>query len=243
MATTNLAVQPDLVGSPASIKATLPLSGTPSAIAVDSTLGIAVVTEQASNSVQLVNLAGGTPVLGTQVASGFNQPTGVAIDDQLSMHAAAVVNSGDSTLTILQIASASSASVLGKVNLGALIPATGGSIAPTPFAVGVDPFTHLALVAFSSTNVGFIVNVDPQNGTPGCIPGTEPASLPKFCPVGSVSLNTGAKPQIPFHPRLHLAFVSPGGRGLMSVVDLTQKGSTIPIGTSSPAQFNSRSQT
>ncbi len=244
MATTNLAVQPDLVGSPASIKATLPLSGTPSAIAVDSTLGIAVVTEQASNSVQLVNLAGGTPVLGTQVASGFNQPTGVAIDDQLSMHVAAVVNSGDSTLTILQIASASSASVLGKVNLGALIPATGGSIAPTPFAVGVDPFTHLALVAFSNANVGFIVNVDPNNMNPGCIPGTAPAP---FCAIGSVSLNTGAKPQIAFEPRLHLAFVSPGGRGLMSVVDLTQKGSIIPIAAAptgaSRAKFTLGNQT
>jgi DNA-binding beta-propeller fold protein YncE len=225
-AVTNFAVQPDLVGSPASIKATLPLSGTaPSAIAVDSTLGVAVVTEQASSSVQIVNLAGGTPILGTRVTSGFNQPTGVAIDDQLSTHVAAVVNSGDSTLTILQIASASSATVLGKVNLGALVPATGGSTAPTPFAVGIDPFTHLALVAFSSTNVGFIVNVNPSNSSPGCIGGT----TPPFCPVSSATLNTGAKPQIAFEPRLHLAFVTPGGRGLMSVVDLTKKNSIVPI--------------
>jgi DNA-binding beta-propeller fold protein YncE len=225
-ATTNVAIQPDLVHAPATIKATLPLSGTaPSAIAVDSTLGVAVVTEQASSSVQIVNLAGGTPILGTRVTSGFNQPTGVAIDDQLSTHVAAVVNSGDSTLTILQIASASSATVLGKVNLGALVPATGGSTAPTPFAVGIDPFTHLALVAFSSTNVGFIVNVNPSNSSPGCIGGT----TPPFCPVSSATLNTGAKPQIAFEPRLHLAFVTPGGRGLMSVVDLTKKNSIVPI--------------
>jgi DNA-binding beta-propeller fold protein YncE len=249
-ATTNVAIQPDLVNAPATIIKTLPLSGTaPSAIAVDSTLGFAVVTEQASSSVQIVNLAGGTPILGTRVTSGFNQPTGVAIDDQLSTHEAAVVNSGDSTLTILQITPALSppASVLGKVNLGALIPATGGSTAPTPFAVGIDPFTHLALVAFSSTNVGFIVNVDPKNLNPGCIPGTAPASGPKFCPVASVSLNTGAKPQIAFEPRLHLAFVSPGGRGLMSVVDLTRKGSIIPIAAAptgaSRAQINTGSQT
>jgi DNA-binding beta-propeller fold protein YncE len=267
-ATTNVAVQPDLVNNPASIVKInnmnqLPLPGAnsvtspvPSAIAVDSTLGIAVVTEQASNSVQLVNLtnlaAGTLPVLppGGQITSGFNQPTGVAIDDQLPTHEAAVVNSGDSTLTILQITPTLSppASVLGKpVNLGALIPSTGGSTAPSPFAVGIDPFTHLALVAFSNANVGFIVNVDPNNGSPGCIPGTAPASLPKFCPVGSVSLNTGAKPQIAFEPRLHLAFVSPGGRGLMSVVDLTQKGSTTPIAAAptgaSRAQFHSGSQT
>ena len=264
MATTNVAIQPDLVNNPASIVKInnanqLPLPGpggipsVPSAIAVDSTLGIAVVTEQASNSVQLVNLvnlaAGTLPVLppGGQVTSGFNQPTGVAIDDQLSPHVAAVVNSGDSTLTILQITPTLSppATVLGKVNLGALIPSTGGSTAPTPFAVGIDPFTHLALVAFSSTNVGFIVNVDPNNMNPGCIPGTAPAPppAPQFCPVGSVSLNTGAKPQIAFEPRLHLAFVSPGGRGLMSVVDLTQKGSIIPIAAASRVQFHSGSQT
>jgi DNA-binding beta-propeller fold protein YncE len=223
-ATTNLAVQPDLVMNPATIKATLALQGTaPSAIAVDSALGFAVVTEQASSSVQIVNLAGGTPILGTRVTSGFNQPTGVAIDDQLATHVAAVVNAGDSTVTILQILSGT---VLGSANLGALIPATTGSTTPpTPYAVGIDPFTHLALVAFSSTNIGFIVNVDPSNNSPGCIGGT----APPFCPVSSVTLNTGAKPQIAFEPRLHLAFVTPGGRGLMSVVDLTKKNSIVPI--------------
>jgi DNA-binding beta-propeller fold protein YncE len=228
-AVVNFAVQPDLVGSPATIKATLALpdansvaSPVPSAVAVDSTAGFAVVTEQASNSVQILSLAGGVPTLGTQVASGFNQPTGVAIDDQLSTHLAAVVNSGNSTLTIMQIPSGT---VLGSASLGSLIPPASGSTAPTPYAVGIDPFTHLALVAFSNTNVGFIVNIDPSNLTPGCIGGT----TGPFCPVASVSLNTGAKPQIAFEPRLHLAFVTPGGAGLMSVVDLTHKNSVVPI--------------
>jgi len=226
-ATTNLAIQPDLVNKPAKIIGTLPLAGTaPSAIAVDSSMGLAVVTEQTSNSVQIVSLAGGTPTLGTRVTSGFNQPTGVAIDDQLATHVAAVANSGDNSLTILQVPSGS---FLAKVSFTGLVPIGSGST--TPFAVGIDPFTHLALVAFSNANVGFIVNVDQSNGNPGCIGGT----LPPFCPVSSVTLNTGAKPQIAFEPRLHLAFVTPGGRGLMSVVDLTRKNSVVPIASASGA--------
>ncbi len=228
-AVVNFAIQPDLVGSPATIKATLALPGAnsvaspvPSAIAVDSTAGLAVVAEQASNSVQIVSLAGGAPTLGTQVTTPFNQPTGVAIDDQLATHLAAVVNRGNSTVTMIQIPSGT---VLGTASLGSLIPPASGSTAPTPYAVGIDPFTHLALVAFSNTNVGFIVNVDPSNAAPGCIGGT----TGPFCPVASVSLNTGAKPQIAFEPRLHLAFVTPGGAGLMSVVDLMHKNSVVPI--------------
>jgi DNA-binding beta-propeller fold protein YncE len=229
-ATTNVAVQPDLAGSPGKVSAPLPLSGmAPSAIAVDSTLALAVVTEQASNSVQIVNIVPGNlpplpPLtLGARVTTNINKPTGVAIDDQLATHVAAVVNSGDSTLTILQIPSGN---FLGQANLGALIPAGTGST--TPYAVGIDPFTHLALVAFSNANVGFIVNVDPSNSNPGCIGGTSPP----FCPVSSVTLNTGAKPQIAFEPRLHLAFVTPGGLGLMSVVDLTRKSSVVSIASS-----------
>jgi YVTN family beta-propeller protein len=230
-ATSNIAIQPDLVGPPlpTTIIKTLPLPGAngvassvPSAIAVDSTAGLAVVTEQASNSVQIISLAGATLTPGVQVTSPFNQPTGVAIDDQLATHLAAVVNSGNSTLTMIQLPSGS---VAGTASLGSLIPAASGTTAPTPYAVGIDPFTHLALVAFSKTNVGFIVNVNPSNLTPGCIGGT----TGPFCPVASVSLNTGPKPQIAFEPRLHLAFVTPGGGGLMSVVDLTHKNSVVPI--------------
>jgi len=245
-AVTNIAIQPDLVatlpqqilGSPLALPGPTGNATVPSAIAVDSTLGLAVITEQASNSIQIVNLAGGTLSLTgcaapatpcAQVTSTLNQPTGVAIDDQLSTtisnvvnHVAAVVNGGNSTVTILQIPSGN---VLGTASLASLIPAQSGATAPTPFAIGIDPFTHLALVAFSSTNVGFIININQANANPGCIGG----KAPPFCPIASVSLNTGRKPQIAFEPRLHLAFVTPGGAGLMSVVDLTQKNSIVPI--------------
>lgn len=225
----NITVQPDYTGvngapNAATLSSTsLPLNGNaaPSAIAVDSAAGLAVVSEQGTNKVQILNVAsGGTVTAGAEVAVG-NAPTSVAIDDQLSPPVAAVVNSKDSTLTVLQLPSGA---VLGTANLSGLVPVPSGTTAPTPYAVGIDPFSHRALVAFSSTNVGFVVNLDPT-ASPTCLGGkTGP-----YCPVSSVTLNTGDSPQIALEPRVHLAFVTPGGAGLLSVVDLTRPNETFTI--------------
>ena len=227
--TTNIAVQPDYTGAngpanPATLSGTsVPLNGNaaPSAIAVDSAAGLAVVSEQGTDKVQILNIAsGGTVTPGAEVAVG-NAPTSVAIDDQQSPPVAAVVNSADSTLTILQLPGGA---VLGTADLTGLVPIASGATAPTPYAVGIDPFSHRALVAFSKTNVGFIVNLDP-NATPTCLGG----KTPPYCPVSSVTLNTGDSPQIALEPRVHLAFVTPGGAGLLSVVDLTRQNETFTI--------------
>jgi len=85
-----------------------------------------------------------------------------------------------------------------------------------PFSVGLDPVSGRGIVAFSKTNIGAIFNVDPA-ATPACLPGLGTAP---YCVTGAVTLNTGANPQIAFQPRLRWAFVTPGGSGLMSVVDL-----------------------
>ncbi len=231
--TTNVAVQPDYTGAngpanPATQLASVPLNGNaaPSSIAVDSAGGLAVVTEQGTNKVQILNIApGGTVTPGAEVAVG-NAPTSVAIDDQQSPPLAAVVNSADSTLTVMQLPSGT---VLGTVDLSGLVPVASGATPPTPYAVGIDPFSHRALVAFSKTNVGFVVNLDPAFDTNGCLSGRTPPAGTAFCPVSSVTLNTGDSPQIALEPRVHLAFVTPGGAGLLSVVDLTQKNETFTI--------------
>jgi YVTN family beta-propeller protein len=227
--TTNVAIEPDYTGANGSAnnyslnQAGIALNGNaaPSSIAIDSAAGLAVVVEQGTNKVQVLNIApGGTVTPGAEVAVG-NSPTSVAIDDQQAPPLAAVVNSADSTLTLLQLPSGA---VISTVDLSGLVPVAGGVTPPTPYAVGIDPFSHRALVAFSKTNVGFIVNLD-GTATVTCLAG----KTPPYCPVSSVTLNTGESPQVALEPKTHLAFVTPGGAGLLSVVDLTQKNETFTI--------------
>ena len=247
---TNIAVIPDYAasnkpGTPSLI--TLPASSTPSAIALDRVLGYAVVTlaglntpgsnSNTQNNVQFISLATGTPVLGTAVPSGGNIATGVAVDEHL--HVAAVVNYASRSLSVLSIPAGT---LLATVDLSNVIPQPVPPdptfVEPFPYSVGIDPFTDRALVAFASTNVGLIINLDPtfvfnsdKTMPPQCIlPG--PASAPNYCPIGYVTLGSGTNPQIAFEPGARLAYVTPGGAGLLSAVDLSNasKGSLgVPI--------------
>jgi DNA-binding beta-propeller fold protein YncE len=239
---TNIAVIPDYANSnsPSPLPAvTFPASSWPSAIALDSVKGYAVVTLAGQNAfqpttpptppatvntaknVQFINLAGGTPTLAGTVSSQGFLATGVAVDDQL--HVAAVVNYASRSLTVHSIPSGM---LLGTVDLSGVIPppATSGSsfVAPFPYSVGIDSFSHHAVVAFASTNVGLVINLDTSStADPNnvCIlPGQ--TATPNFCPIAYVTLNSGANPQIAFEAGAHLAYVTPGGAGLLSAVDL-----------------------
>jgi DNA-binding beta-propeller fold protein YncE len=209
-------------------------SSAPSSIAIDRIAGVAVVTLAGvnSNNVQFIDLTGATPTMTNQVSSGGNLATSVAVDDHL--HVAAVVNYASRSLSVLSIPAGT---LLATVDLSSVIPqpvpANPSFVEPFPYSVGIDPFTDRALVAFASTNVGLIINLDPnitfstdKTVPPQCIlPG--PTSAPKYCPIGYVTLNSGANPQIAFEPGARLAYATPGGAGLLSAVDLsnTSKGS------------------
>ena len=243
-ASTNIAVIPDYLGLnpprdltnnpltsaglPSGTPTTISLAANsaPSGIAVDSVAGYAVVTLaglntpgsniNTQNNVQFINLAGATPTLGALASSGGNVATAVAVDDNL--HVAAVVNYGSRTLSVLSIPSGAP---VGTVDLSGLIPApvpptNPPFVPPFPYSVGVDPVSHRALVAFASTNVGLIVNLDPT-ATPACLPFATQAT---YCPIAYVTLATGANPQIAFEPGARLAYVTPGGQGLLSAVHL-----------------------
>ena len=235
---TNIAVIPDYAttnkpdATPTLIA--LPAGAAPSAIALDSVLGVAVVAETGTSAIQFVDVHTGTPaLLGSAIPTGSiplstapgSLPTGVAVDE--SLHIAAVVNYADRSLWIFQIPAppaAPSTTPLGKIDLSTLIPAgapaTPPTAAPFPYSVGIDSLTHRALVAFASTNVGFIVNLDPTQPASVCLPGQPPAAAPTYCAVASVTLNTGSNPQVALEPRVDLAYVTPGGGGNLSVVDL-----------------------
>jgi DNA-binding beta-propeller fold protein YncE len=250
MAVTNLAFQPTTFSaSPLSISLASS-TAFPSAIAVDSNLGFAAVAETGANSVEIFNLAGGIPAAvgpPTSIPSDnpnnltpppTTLPTGIAIDDQLTSsagnHVAVVADNGDGSLSFIEVPSGNRLTTK-NLDLSKLNPTVTGSATPAaPYAVGIDPFSHLALVAFSNASAGFIVQLDPSAPASNCLPGNTPppatgGGSATYCAIASVSLNTGATPQIAFEPRLHLAYVSPGGRGTFSVVDLTQKSSSVQI--------------
>jgi DNA-binding beta-propeller fold protein YncE len=247
---TNIAVVPDYAntnppGAPTVIP--LPAGSAPSAIAEDNVLGVAVVAETGTSSIQFVDMRTATPaLLGGPIPTGSippstapgSLPTGVAVDETL--HIAAVVNYADRSLWIFQIPTppaAPSATPLGKIDLSTLIPTTAPTTPPSappfPYSVGIDSQTHRGIVAFASTNVGFILNFDPTQPASVCLPGQPPASTPTYCPIASVTLNTGSNPQIALEPRVDLAYVTPGGGGNLSVVDLQHVAVQARIGITS----------
>ena len=225
MAATNLAVQP--VNAP-TLQSLLPLgNGTaPSAIAVDTAIGTAIVANTGNGTAQLLNLNGATPaLLGGQITL-LGTPTGVAVDEERHIAAVAVSNGG--TVRNVTIVGLPAGNLLGTIDLTAMTAA--GAAPLLPFAVGLDSSSGRGIVAFSSTNIGAIFNTDPTaTPAPVCLLGT----APPYCVTGVVTLNTGASPQIAFQPRLRWVFVTPGGAGLMSVVDLgaAQHQAAIVAGT------------
>jgi DNA-binding beta-propeller fold protein YncE len=219
----------------------------PSSMALNSTRGYAVLTEQAANAVQIIQLvpSGGryVPVaVGGPVAVG-NQPTSVSIDDRINLgqlnsayagqDMAVVVNSGDSTLSLLAV-SASGATPITTVNLKGLVP----GVNSPPYAVGVDPITHYAVVAFGNTaTLGFIVDVNPLPHAQSCFTSSSAQSPP--CAIASLSLNTGSTPQVIMQPDVPLAYVTPGGSGATSVVNLLLTDNSValaPANSTTPSQ-------
>lgn len=205
----------------------------PDAIAVDSITEYAAITEAGTNSVAFLNLSTTPPSLAGTFATGGTLPTGVAIDHNVctkgsggvcstTNNIVAVVNYQSQTLTVLTVPGGA---LLETIALNNLIPPSGGTTnsntSPYPYSVGIDPFTHRALVAFASTDAGFVVNLDQTQSPSVCLPGYAPADGTSYCPVALATLNTGTNPQIAYEPGAHLAYVTPGGAGTLTAVNLS----------------------
>ncbi len=249
--TTNVAVQPTFTNfnpnpspsvlcpnipaaqNPATFPPCLTLPGTnalPSSIALDSVNGFAVLTEQGTNALQLIDLTGSQPVLGASLSmSAGSAATSIALDNQISIpgHSgqdlAAVVSSGDSKVYLYAVSRTSTGPIspIGTipVDLNSLLQQS-STTQPTPFAIGVDPGTHLAALAYAtpnaSTNIGFIVdvnpNLDPNNPDKHtCFVNSSVQTPP--CVLAPVSMVTGSTPQVVMEPGAPLAYVTPGGQG------------------------------
>jgi DNA-binding beta-propeller fold protein YncE len=214
----------------------------PSGIAMDPTDGLAIVTLAGvnSNNVQFIDLTGATPAKTISISSGGNLATGIAVDDQLTLltppqpNLAAVVNYASKSLSILSVPAGTP---VATVDLSCVIPQTDtkclASPEPFPYSVGIDPFAHRAVVAFASTNVGLIINLD-KSAKVTCLP--NPAWTSPYCPIDFITLNTGTNPQVAFEPGARLTYVTPGGAGLLSAVDLANpSGGAVDILSASRA--------
>ena len=224
---------PKIYLGPATALISFGANSAPSSIAMDPADGLAIVTLAGvnSNNVQFIGLTGSAPAVTSQFSSGGNFATGVAVDDQLTLltppqpNLAAVVNYASKSLSILSVPAGTP---VATVDLSCVIPQTDAKCQtipePFPYSVGVDPFSHRAVVAFASTNIGLIINLNNDPNVTAklkCLPSAPNVtwSLP-YCPIDYVTLNTGANPQVAFEPGARLVYVTPGGAGLLSAVDL-----------------------
>jgi DNA-binding beta-propeller fold protein YncE len=237
-AVTDLAVFPNYSVTPPVLAGTVMGVGTnPSAIDIDSTLGVVVVAETGSNAVQFYSIGTGTLTpIGGPVAVG-KVPTGLSVNR--TNHTVAVVNYQDQSVTVLPIPGALVQAPGTPFTLD-ISGVLGGQVspAPLPYAIGVDPDTNMAVVAYSSTsassaaNLGFLLNLNTGSAPPfGCINDTMTNKNPGPCVSAQVTLNTGAYPQVAMAPHGHLAFVTPGGSGVLQGVDVTKASSSAQIQT------------
>jgi DNA-binding beta-propeller fold protein YncE len=232
-AVTTLAVFPDYSINPPLIGAPIPAGTNPSAIDIDTTLGIAVVAETGSNAIQFFNIGSGslTPLACPVASCAINMPTGLSVNPK--NHTVAVVSYQDQSVQVFPFPNTTPPTGIPfttPIALGSLLP--GVSSPPIAYSIGVDPETNLALVAFSSTsltssaNVGFVVNLNVGNNPPfGCL-ATLASQGP--CVYSQVTLNNGQYPQVAMAPN-HLAFVSPGGSGNVRGVDVRTPSTSVGI--------------
>jgi DNA-binding beta-propeller fold protein YncE len=247
--TTNVAVQPNFSDIPATfVPPAVPMPGgansLPSSIVINPVRNYALITEQGTGVLRVADLSSGTPVFTNSVllpcgpvgAPVSCNPTGVTYTDNLALVAgqdtAVVVNSTDQSLALVAVPSAT---FISKIDLSGLLTAVPGGTIPAPFAVGVDSSTNLAIVAYSNSNVGFIVDLRTYDGSSPS--NTQPTPCFKTgqtspCVIASVSLTTGPAPQVIMQPNVPLAYVTPGGSGNTTVVNLLSKdnSSTIAAG-------------
>ena len=235
MAAANLAVQP--VSTPSQIAS--PTVGTlPSSVALNTATGVAVVANQGSNDITLVSLpdgplaAGGiitqslcTGALGSGSASSpgcvASAPISVAVDNIRNL--ALVANSAvaNPTLAVVNL-------TVSPPQVTALLTFPSADIAGNPFAlipraVGINPVSGRALVAFTSSattgsNVGAILDMNQVQNISGSV--TMPAAGANPVLINAANISNGLNTRIAVSTRLNWALATPGGVGALSIVDL-----------------------
>ena len=209
MSAVNFAVEPGPGDIATGIASSFTVGSSPSAIAIDPGLNVAVIANTGANTVSIINLTTNTPVPGSPVTVG-HAPTSVAIDDQITTsmgtlgdHIAAVTNSIDNSVSTIDLATLT-VSTLKLPN-----PNTPPNPQPVPYAIGINSLTHRGLVALQATNTAEVL--DFSTGVPvfvASVGGT-------LTPIG-----TGLNPAVAIDPKLNWGISTPGSAGSISIVDL-----------------------
>jgi DNA-binding beta-propeller fold protein YncE len=240
VATANLAVRP-AYSPPASSISTISntvvsLPGTtPSAVAIDTSTGLAVVANTGSNDVTLIDMSTGTPnvvlaSLCTGVVTGVAPPascpaagpTGVAVDNV--RHIAIVANNTANNVAVINLTTRQVTSLIDTSKT--VITST--NVPANPFSVGLDPTTGRGIVAFQSTNAAALICLV-QTACPNY---QGPPVFPAIS--GIVAASTGQSPEIAVDPDLDWAAVTPGGSGALTLVNLGRQSSE-PIAAANAA--------
>ena len=125
------------------------------------------------------------------------EPTGVAVDNLRNL--ALVANSANNTVAVIDLAAHSVRFIISTATIGEI-----------PASVGINPVTGRAIIAYESTNNATLLDLTPW-------PGSTPVV------AGTVSVSTGINTRVAVSPKLNWALVSPGGAGVLSIVDLSQQ--------------------
>ena len=210
----------------------------PSSVAINTATGVAVVANQGSNDITVVSLpdgplaAGGivtqslcTGALGSGSASSpgcvASAPVSVAVDNIRNL--ALVANSAvaNPTLAVVNLA-------VSPPQVTALLTFPSADIVGNPFAlipraVGINPVSGRALVAFTSSattgsNVGAILDMNQVQNISGSV--TMPAAGANPVLINVANISNGLNTRIAVSPRLNWALATPGGVGALSIVDL-----------------------
>jgi DNA-binding beta-propeller fold protein YncE len=236
IAATNLAVRPDISqGTSPTPLTTQPVKGTsPSAIAINSATGLAVVANSGSNNITLFDLTASIPTAIGPYAVG-KTPTGVAVDSLRNL--VFVANSGDNSLQILDVCASrqqetcmsgalpASAKTVATISFGTQ-GSSGTSSSPVldavqPYSVGLNPLTGKALVVFQGSS--YVDVIDYSN----FVANAANPDVTKIKVQRGQIPTRGTFPRIAVEPRLNWAFVTPGGDGNGAVVDLGANGQQI----------------
>jgi DNA-binding beta-propeller fold protein YncE len=207
----NLAVEPVASTIPTAPQSSVSVGSKPQSIAIDPSLGVAVIANSGDDSVSVINLATNANVPGSPVPlpSG-SVPTGIAVDDQLPHHIAVVANSGNNSVAAIDL------TTLAVTPLTLPNPNAPPLAAPIPYSIGIDSMSHQAIVALQSANFAWIV--DFSTGVPGANPVQIGGALTPF--------STGLNPAVAVDQKLNWAVVTPGGLGVVNVVELGRLAGT-----------------
>jgi DNA-binding beta-propeller fold protein YncE len=249
VAAVNLAVQPTTAPAPIGSTSTVPVGIMPSSVAINTATGFAVVANQNSNDITVINL--GTPTspsltvstaslctgsLGSLAGSCVpSAPVSVAVDNLRNL--ALVANSAGPNPSLAVVNLSGTPTVTALVSFPSVTPG-GTAFSLTPRAVAINAVSGRALVAFSAnlsgasgSNVGAILDL---TQTPPAV-------------INVVNINNGINPHIAVSPKLNWALATPGGQGALSIVDLGRRtisqitGLTCAAGTPSIASATTTS--